>query len=200
MAQSINITTNVAADFPNEPSNKNYLKPNSFRFIFNRLPTVQYFCQSTNLPKITLGAAKQPTPLVDIPHTGDKMEYDVLNIVFMIDEDMQNYLELHKWMIGLGFPKSRSQFANLLNDPSTRFSGADKLLETNLYSDASLFILNSNNQPIIEVRYYDAFPVSLEGLDFDLRIPTVDYFVGIATLRYKYYDILPINNTYNSLQ
>lgn len=197
MATSVNVTTNISPNFPDEPTNKNYLKPNSFRFIFNRLPNVEYFCQSTNLPKITLGAAMQPTPFVDVPHTGDKMEFDVLNITFMVDENMTNYLELYNWMVGLGFPKSHSQFAALARDPSTRFSGAEKMLETNLYSDASLFILNSNNQPIVEVKFYDAFPVSLEGLDFDLRIPTVDYFTGIATLRYKLYEILPINNTYD---
>ena len=66
----LNITTNVIADFPSEPQNKNYLKPNAFRFIFSRLPNVEYFCQSTNLPKITLGSAFQPTPFVDIPASG----------------------------------------------------------------------------------------------------------------------------------
>jgi len=193
----LNITTNVAADFLNEPDNKNYLKPNSFRLIFSRLPNIEYFCQSANLPKITLGAAMQPTPFVDIPHTGDKMEYDPLIITFMVDENMRNYIELHNWMVGLGFPKSHDQYAALLKDPTSRFLKSDTLLTTGLYSDASLFILNNNNMPIVEIRFYDAFPVSLEGLDFDLRVPTVDYFTGIATLRYKLYDILPINNTYD---
>lgn len=194
---TVNITTNISPNFPTEPENKNFLKPNSFRFIFNRLPNVEYFCQSTNLPKMTLGSANQPTPFVNIPHTGDKIDYDVLNITFMVDENMKNYLELYNWMIGLGFPKSHNQFAALTKDPSTRFMGSDIMLESSLYSDASLFILNSNNQPIIEVKFYDAFPVSLEGLDFDLRIPTVDYFTGIATLKYKLYEIKPIDSTYD---
>lgn len=197
MATSVNITTNISPNFPNEPENKNYLKPNSFRFMFSRLPNVEYFCQSTNLPKITLGTAHQPTPFVDVPHVGDKMEYDVLNITFMVDENMTNYLELYNWMVGLGFPKSHNQFANLINDPSKKFSGSEKMLESAAYSDASLFILNSSNNPIVEVKFYDAFPVSLEGLDFDLRIPTVAYFTGIATLRYKFYEILPISNNYD---
>jgi hypothetical protein len=197
---TVNITTNISPGFQDEPSNKNYLKPNSFRFIFNRLPNVEYFCQSTNLPKITLGAAMQPTPFVDIPHAGDKMEFAELNITFMVDENMINYIELYKWMIGLGFPKSHSQFAALVNDPTSRFSGSEKMLESSAYSDASLFILNSNNEPIVEVKFYNVFPVSLESLDFDLRIPTVDYFTGIATLRYTLYEILPINSTYDPNQ
>lgn len=200
MPNAVEITTNVSPNFPNEPKNKNYLKPNAFRLIFHRLPNVEYFCQSTNLPKVTLGAAMQPTPFVDVPHAGDKMEFDVLNVTFMVDEDMTNYTELHRWMVGLGFPKSRSQFASLVRDPTVNFFGADKLIETGEYSDASLFILNNNNLPVVEIRFYDAFPVSLEGLDFDLRIPTVDYFTGIASLRYKLYDILPVNGTYNQFE
>lgn len=191
----LNITTNVIADFPSEPQNKNYLKPNAFRFIFSRLPNVEYFCQSTNLPKITLGSAFQPTPFVDIPHTGDKMEYDLLNITFMVDEDMQNYMELFNWIEGLGFPRTHDQFAKLTRNPSTKFMGSDKMLESSLYSDASLFILNNNNLPIAEVLFEDVFPVSLEALDFDLRIPTVDYFTGIASFRYKLYSIKPIKSS-----
>lgn len=194
---TVNITTNVSPDYKSEPENKNFLKPNAFRLIFNRLPGVEYFCQSTNLPKITLGSAPQPTPFVDVPHSGDKLEYDFLNIVFMVDENMTNYLEMHNWLTKLGFPKSHDQFAELVNDPSHKFLGSDIMLESGVYSDASLFILNNNNQPVVEIRFYDACPTSLEGLDFDLRIPTVDYFTGIATLRYKFYDILPINAPYN---
>lgn len=194
---SVNITTNISPNFKDEPENKNYLKPNSFRFVFNRLPNVEYFCQSTNLPKITLGAAMQPSPFVDIPHAGDKLEYSELNITFMIDENMTNYIELYNWMVGLGFPKSRDQFARLVDDPSSRFLKSDKLLERGEYSDGSLFVLNSNNEPIVEVKFYDIFPQSIESIDFDLRIPTVDYMTGIATLRYTLYEILPINSTYN---
>lgn len=197
MATSVNITTNVSANFPNEPKNKNYLKPNSFKFMIHRLPNVEYFCQSANIPKLTLGSARQPTPFVDIPHVGDKLEFDSLNLTFMIDETMNNYIELYNWMVGIGFPKSHSQFAALVNNPSTKFSGSEVMLESNVYSDASLFVLDSNNNPVVEVRFYDLFPSSVEGLDFDLRIPTVDYFTGIATFSYKLYEIKPINSTYD---
>ena len=198
MSGIINITTNVPADTPYEPVNKNYLKPNGFRVVFGRLQNVEYFCQSINLPKMTLGAAMQPTPFVNIPHTGDKMEYDPFTIMFKVDEDMANYLEIYNWMVGLGFPKSHDQYAQLLKDPASRFSQSEKMLETNLYSDCSLFILNNNNEPFIEVRFYDAFPVSMEGLDFDLRVPTIDYFTGIATFNYKFYEIKPLNSSYDS--
>lgn len=193
----VNITTNISPNFPSEPVNKNYLKPNGFRLIFSRLPNVEYFCQSANLPKITLGSAIQPTPFTDIHHTGDKTLFDPLDITYMIDENMGNYLEIYNWMIGLGFPKSHDQFAKLVNDPATRFMKSDRLLETGLYSDASLFILDSSNNPVVEVRFYDCFPVSLESLSFDLRVPTVEYFTGIATFQYKLYEILPINSTYD---
>ncbi len=196
MASSVNVTTNISANFPHEPANKNYLKPNSFKFLIHRLPNVEYFCQSANIPKLTLGAAIQPTPFRDIPHVGDKLEFDYLNITFIVDETMNNYIELHQWIVGLGFPKSHSQFASLIKNPSTTFLGSEKMLESSVYSDASLFVLDSNNNPVVEIRFYDIMPSSIEGLDFDIRIPTVDYFTGIATFAYKYYEIHKLSDNY----
>lgn len=196
MATSLNITTNISANFPTEPVNKNYLKPNSFKFVIHRLPNVEYFCQSANIPKLTLGSAMQPTPFVDIHHVGDKMEFDPLVITFIVDETMNNYMELYNWIIGLGFPKSHSQFASLVKNPSTTFLGSDKMLESSVYSDASLFVLDSNNNPVIEVIFRDIFCSSLESIDFDLRIPTIDYFTGIATFNYKYYEIHRLSDNY----
>lgn len=192
------VTTDITLDYTTDPvTNKNFLKPNSFKFVFTRLPTVEYYCQSASIPKMTLGAAMQPTPFVNVKHAGDKMEYEQLDITFMVDENMTNFLELYNWMVGLGFPKSHDQFANLAVQNS-RFA-TTKMLEVSQYSDASMFILDSNNKPVVEVRFKNCFPQSIEALPFDIRIPTVDYFTGIATIAYEMYEIVPVNSSYDSL-
>ena len=51
--------------------------------------------------------------LKDIPIPGDKLDYDNLNITFLVDENLENYREIHGWLTGLGFPKDHSQFRAL---------------------------------------------------------------------------------------
>ena len=41
------------------PQNTNYLQPSKFLLSFDRMPTVQYFCQEVNLPGVSMGQAKQ---------------------------------------------------------------------------------------------------------------------------------------------
>ena len=57
------------------------------------------------------------------------------------------------------------------------------------YSDATLTILDSNNVPKTNINFKDAFPVSVEALDFEITSSSVDYFVGIASFKYNIFDI-----------
>ena len=41
---------------------------------------------------------------------GEKLTYDDLTIIFIVDENLENYIEIHNWLTSLGFPKDRSQF------------------------------------------------------------------------------------------
>ena len=88
----------------NLPDNYNLLSPVGFRFQIKKLPTVTYFCQSVNIPGISLGEALRATPFVDFSVPGDKVSYDDLSISFLIDEDLSNFLEVFGWMKKLGSP------------------------------------------------------------------------------------------------
>lgn len=170
----------------------NYLRPNAFRFTLKNLPSVAFTCQSANLPSLTLGFTSQPTPFLDIPHVGDKNVFGDFTIRFLITEDMSNYIELYEWLVALGFPTDYNQYRNFAGDRLNRFpfvrdaSGAPIAVA---YSDATLTILDSNNVPKTNIHFKDAFPVSVEALDFDITSSSVDYFVGIASFKYKQFEI-----------
>jgi hypothetical protein len=57
------------------------------------------------------------------------------------------------------------------------------------YSDATLTILDSTNNPKTNIIFYDIFPTSVEALDFDITSSVVPYFVGIASFKYKLFEI-----------
>ena len=77
------------------------------------------------------------------------MTYDNLDITFLVDEKLENYIELHQWLVGIGFPKARTQFESFKQNNSDTFpvQGGTKGESTNpgnpsgvqgMYGDATL--------------------------------------------------------------
>lgn len=166
------------------PSELDYLKPNGFKFQIHNLPNVSFFCQSANIPEISIGSPTVSTPLQDYVEPGEKLTYGELMIRFLIQENMANYNELHNWLVGLGSPQDSDQYKNYADSQRYRFPNINANVARNLgiKSDASLFVLDSNNNPAAEIHFKDAFPVTLSGLEFDLT--DSEYFVGTAVFRY----------------
>jgi hypothetical protein len=55
------------------------------------------------------------------------------------------------------------------------------------YSDATLQILDSNNNPVRTVTFQDIFPTSLETLTFASTNDGVNYLIGSATFKFGLY-------------
>jgi hypothetical protein len=174
------------------PKTYDFLRPNAFKFSVKDLPGTSFTCQSANLPQLSLGFAVQPTPFVDVPRIGDKLDFGEFTIRFIISEDMSNYLELYRWLIALGFPQDYTQFGQFVkNRPSafpfkTNLKGQSEVLA---YSDGTLTILDSTNTPKVNIIYKDIFPVSLEALDFDIASASVEYFTAIASFKYTLFEV-----------
>ena len=119
-------------------ANRNFLSPVGFRFTLAKDPKIVFFCNSARIPEITLGTAIQPTYLKDLDIPEDKLTFGNLTLRFLVDENMENYMAVHNWLTGLGFPEIASQFTDLI----TASDGYRDLKYQ--YSDGSLRILNSN--------------------------------------------------------
>ena len=197
-------TTNVIS---REPSKSDYASPIQFRFKCTKLPLVEFFVQSANIPGINLGSATQTNPLYDIPLPGDKITYAALDMSFLVDENLNNYKEIHDWILGLGFPQSHDQFKNLQATGQDRFPGSTAgaavpgvavpkpLDEGGTYSDATLTILNSKNIAKTEIRFQNLYPTSLGGLSYDVKLNSVDYLQAPVSFAYMYYDIVQISTS-----
>lgn len=170
----------------------NFLRPNAFKFVIKDLPHVAYTCQSANLPSVQNGFALQPTPFVDLPRIGDKLNYAEFNIRFLIAEDMVNYTELLEWLIALGFPESYGQYSGFVGERLNRFpflSTVEGNTEPAAYSDGTLTILDSSNNPKTNIIFKDLFPIAVEALDFDITSGAVDFFIGTASFKYRTFEI-----------
>lgn len=168
----------------NIPENKNFLSPLGFRFQIKKCPTVNFFVQNVNLPGISLPQVDTPNPFVSLPYAGDHISYDFLTINFKVDEDLQNYLEIHNWIKQLGFPNTFDEYKRIASVPKTSGMGT--------VSDMSLMVLSSSRNPKFDIIFKDSFPISLSSLIFDVTRNDVNYLEASATFKYISYDITSI--------
>ena len=175
--------------------NRNYMSPLGFKLILSKTPKVDFLCQSANIPGISMGTAVQPSYLKDIPVPGDKVLYEDLTIRFLVDEKMENYLAIYKWITGLGYPESFGQYKQLQKDDFRNSTVTEAIEDPRFFefSDATLQVLSSNYKPSIHVNFKDAFPISLSTLEFDASIRDYNYFTAQTTFKYTIFDITDPN-------
>ena len=177
--------------------NRNFLSPVGFKFALKRVPKVAFFCNQANIPDLTLGIAEQPTYLKNIPVPGDKIEFGDLNLRFLVDEDLGNYMEIQNWIRGLGFPDTLLEFDELeKSDPMFRGGGFGQFARSGdkIYSDGTLQILSSNLVPQFQVVFKDLFPYSLTTLSFDATDTDIEYFTADVSFKYTIYGLTDLEN------
>lgn len=173
--------------YQREIKNRNFLSTIGFKFTLQKKPKIDYFCNSANIPGINLGVANQPTPLKAIPIPGETLTFEDLVLRFIVDEDMENYLEVWNWLCQFGFPVSFEQYQQLLNE-DVNSKGVQNAISG--MSDGTLVIYNSNYNTNIKVNFKDLFPVSLSSIQFDATETDVKYATAQVVFKYTIYDII----------
>jgi hypothetical protein len=170
----------------NQINNRNFLSNAGFKFSLAKYPKIDFFSNSAVIPGINLGVAVQPTYLKDIPVPGDKLTYDDFILDFLVDENMENYLQVHNWLRGFGYPESAAEYQELLNNDESS-EGIQSAISGQ--SDGSLIVYNSNFNPIINVIFKNMFPTSLSTLEFDSKETDIKYVTARVSFKYTIYDI-----------
>jgi len=186
-----------------QPTQLDYASPTQFKFSIVQLPKVEFFTTTAQVPAIALSDVVIPTPFKSIPIQGDQLTFDNLTVNFIVDEFLENYLSLHEWMIGIGFPKNRKQFSdfktNTSNTPATVRTTASTSSDIGdvqqaspnnaLFSDATLTILSNKNNPIVNVLFRDLYPVAMSALEYDQAATDVEYLTASVDFAYQIYEI-----------
>ena len=183
-----------------QPDKLDYASPTQFKFNINQLPKVEFFTTAANVPGISSSDSLMETPFKQIPMMGTNLTYENLSITFICDEYLENYKQLHDWLIAIGFPKNREQFSDFRgitsNTPiSTQGTSQDigdiqpSTSARGMFSDATLTILSNKNNPIAEVRFQDLYPLSISALEFNQNATDVEYLTVSAEFVYKIYEI-----------
>jgi len=167
--------------------NTDLLQSAKYIFTIPRLTSTQFFCQSVNIPGISMGSKSQPTPFMDLNIPGDKIEYEDLSIEFLLDEELYSWISIHDWIRGITFPTEFDEYNNLKH--LSRYSEITSFPQ---YADAELTTLSALNQPKIKFHFIELFPLTLSGFSMDIRVGSEKIMTATATFKYKRYDISKI--------
>jgi len=165
------------------PANQNFLGKNGFQFNIAHLPNTSFFVQECNIPGMTIDPVFIGNPLVSLPYSGDHVQHEELTITFKMDEDLGAYIDIYKWMYGLGFPENSEQYANLAAQAIWTGKG--------LVSDATLMILDAKKRPNYKIIFNNAFPVSLSTIQLSTSGPEggAEFITADCSFRYDTFDI-----------
>lgn len=159
-------------------NNISNLGQNFFHFELARIPKIIYNVQEVALPNFSMAEQDQPTTLgIPIKRPIGAYKFDNLQISFLVDEYMQNWLELYRWMRHLG---------NIDSDCDNNSLAFNKWMTT-----ATLHITKGTYNDNLKVIFREIFPIGLSGLRFTSTAAAYQPQVATATFAYTYYSFDP---------
>ena len=169
------------------PDNLNYLSNISFRLMIEDTPHLTWFCQSVNVPGVTIEAIEMVNPFANIPYAGSNVTFEELSITFIVDEHLKNWIEIYDRVIALGLGEGTEKYRLLK-------SASDLTPRGGTVSTIVLSILTSGMNPQMEFHFNEAFPISISSLEFNSSATDVEYFTATAGFRYTNYEIKNLLN------
>ena len=175
--------------FDKQIQNRNPLSNVGFKFTLARFPKIDFFSTSANLPGLTLGVAQGANYWKELPLAGTRLTFEDLTLDFIVDENLVNYLTVHNWMRGLGFPESIQDFVDLVTDE-------ENTIDIDLqYTDGTLIVLNNQFNSVSRVKFRGLFPYTLSGLQFDATNQDYQTLTATVTFKYTIYNIETVSPT-----
>jgi hypothetical protein len=158
-------------------SNINYLQPTGFRITIDRkrYPNLEYFCQQVVHPQTSVSLATFQTPRGAVPIGGGKMTFGSVEFSILVDENMESYKEMFKWL------------ERLVNDGTVSPEQRRTAIPT--HSDITLSILTSHNNTSSKVIYRDCIPTTLGSITFQSN-GDGGYLTFSASFTYTQFEII----------
>ena len=113
---------------------------------------------------------------------------------FLVDENLDNFMEIQNWIRGLGYPENMDEFEELTEQSILGGSFGFSRGGDNIYSDGTLQILSSNLVPKFQVVFNDLFPYSLSTISFDATDTDIEYFTAEVAFKYTIYNLTDLEN------
>ena len=170
--------------------NKSVLNRNNFRLVIDKVPTVEYYVRTVNIPGVQFGETVQPAGVgLEAFFPGDKASFDTLEVSFLVDEDLQNFVEIYNWIdsiVPLSDPELYVSFTGTAKSNTNVLQSIAN--DLNQYSDITLVINTNKNIANRYIRFHDAFPIALGSIELESGADAEPALVNVS-FRFSYYDI-----------
>ena len=170
--------------------NRSILNRNNFKLLIDKVPTVEYYVRTVNIPGITFGETVQAAGVgLDAFFPGDKASFDTLEVSFIVDEDLENFSEIYNWIdsiVPLSDPELYGTFTGTAKSNTNILQSVAN--DLNQYSDITLVINTNKNLPNRYIRFHDCFPIALGSIELESGADAEPALVNVS-FRFSYYDI-----------
>jgi hypothetical protein len=155
--------------------------PLQFQFVLSKTPLVNFDLQQVSIPEISGNIAEQVTPFLVVHRELMRLNFGSLNLTFLVDAHMRNYLEIYRWITGIGAPEGTDQFNAWADEQEGKSIITD---------DAILTVLDASNNPVQRIQFPDIFPTHLGSLTFTTTDTDVNYLTCQATFAVTTFKVL----------
>ena len=170
--------------------NRSILNRNNFKLLIDKVPTVEYYVRTVNIPGVQFGETVQSAGVgLDAFFPGDKATFDTLEVSFLVDEDLGNFIEIYNWIdsiVPLSDPALYGSFTETAKSNTNRLQSVSD--DLNQYSDITLVINTNKNIPNRYIRFHDCFPTALGSIELESGADAEPALVNVS-FRFSYYDI-----------
>lgn len=149
--------------------NRNPALQTSYKLDIPGWEGLNYFVQSTELPSVSSGGVETAYQNWATNVPSNRIEFDPLNVNFLVSEDFMNYEELYKWMLQI-----------TMTEP----------VVPEMMKNIVLHITNSSRNHKMMVRFHKAYPTMVGSIPFDSSSNDATPILCSATFRYQYFEII----------
>ena len=149
--------------------NRNPALSTSFKLEIPGFEEVNYMVQTAELPGLMMGGVDAPYQKFATSVPSNRVEFDPLNLTFIVDEDFKNYESIFAWMVNI-----------------TR---SEPVVKTQL-KNMTLHLTNSNKNTIIGVRFHQAYPTMVSAIPFESSSTDPMPMVCNVSFRYQYFEFI----------
>lgn len=167
--------------------NENLNNRNNSNFLFqmDKIKNIDYWLTDIMVPDITIGRIDFSSPHYMVKYTGTSIEFSDLIITFIVDEEMNTYEKLLKWMLYLNSLSILPE-----NQKNTTSQELTQIINTTLGNALFTFFNNTKNTIIKKIKFYNIWPYGLSSLDLTTRDNEFEIMTCNCSFTYDRFEFL----------
>jgi hypothetical protein len=159
-----------------ENYSNNNLQNNAFTFVLERIPQTIFRVTQCDVPSITVPPAGAGFPGSSQAFPGTFTEFDDITLTFIVDEDLQNYEEIYRWIVKQRFAENQVPSSDI---------------DVPYVSDGALTTMTNSSNPNRTFKFKAMFPVALGSIHFDTTVSSPEPVECTVTFKYSYFELNP---------